>query len=285
MSHEIRATYRLQLNRDFGFDDATALVDYLAALGISHVYCSPILQAAPGSSHGYDVVDHSRVSEDLGGEAGFTRLCDALKLHSMSIILDVVPNHMAINPTYNRWWWDVLENGHSSKFASYFDVDWEASEQRLRDIVLLPILGDHYGRVVEAGELQLFRSGPSFKIRYHERLFPVGPRSLGSLLASAALRCSSETLSFIGEGLMNLPRPNVTEAEDISRRHRDRQVLYSMLEELLARNEAVGRATTQLSPKPTPTPTCSMPSWSVRTTGCFLAHLERDPVIDDFRYQ
>src|SRR5437899_8466634 len=118
-----RATYRVQLHAGFTFDDAAAIVDYLADLGISHLYCSPYLQAAPGSTHGYDVVDHHRVNEELGGRAAHARLTDALRAHGLGQVLDVVPNHMAISPE-NTWWWDVLRNGPASRYAAYFDVDW-----------------------------------------------------------------------------------------------------------------------------------------------------------------
>jgi (1->4)-alpha-D-glucan 1-alpha-D-glucosylmutase len=242
VSLEIRATYRLQLTSHFGFRQAAALTDYLAALGISHIYISPCLQATPGSSHGYDVVDPSQVSIDLGGEDGFTALCEALRRNSMSMVVDIVPNHMAISGSGNRWWWDVLENGPSSKFASYFDVEWDSPEQRLRNIVLLPVLGDHYGRVLEAGELQVARDGANFTIRYKDRTFPVAPRSLGVLLASAALRCNSEMLSFIADGLEGLPLPTSTDHDHISRRHRDKQLFQSLLDDLIRDNQVVTRA-------------------------------------------
>ena len=153
----VGATYRVQLRPDFGFDDAAAIAEYLADLGVSHLYASPYLQAAPGSTHGYDVVDHSRVNAELGGEAGHERLCRALGEAGLGQVLDIVPNHMAIGGPENRWWWDVLENGPSSLYASYFDVDWDPPEAKLRNTVLLPILGDHYGRVLEAGEVTVER--------------------------------------------------------------------------------------------------------------------------------
>ena len=242
MSHEIVATYRLQLTGNFGFKEAAALTDYLDALGISHLYSSPCLQATRGSTHGYDVVDHNRISDDLGGEEGFSRMCAALDARSMSLVVDIVPNHMAIGGPENRWWWDVLENGPCSRYASYFDVDWDSPEQRLRNIMLLPVLGDHYGRILEAGELKLVRSGARFEVRYHDRSFPAAPRSVGTLLASAALRCNSEMLSFIADGMMALPAPTVTEREQISRRHRDQQLLEALLADLVAQNEMVGRS-------------------------------------------
>jgi (1->4)-alpha-D-glucan 1-alpha-D-glucosylmutase len=139
-----RATYRVQFHQGFTFDDAAAISDYLADLGVSHLYASPYLQAAPGSTHGYDVVDPGRINEELGGSEGHQRLTHALNTAGLGQILDIVPNHMAIAGAQNRWWWDVLENGPSSIYASYFDVEWKSSEERLTNKILLPILEDHY---------------------------------------------------------------------------------------------------------------------------------------------
>jgi (1->4)-alpha-D-glucan 1-alpha-D-glucosylmutase len=148
-------TYRLQLRREFGFDDAAALCGYLGDLGVSHLYCSPSLQAAPGSAHGYDVVDPSRLSSELGGEEGFARLCAAASAAGLRLLLDVVPNHMAARPE-NPWWWDVLAHGEGSAVARHFDVDWESRlEPSLRGRVLLPVLGDHLGRCVESGDVRI----------------------------------------------------------------------------------------------------------------------------------
>jgi (1->4)-alpha-D-glucan 1-alpha-D-glucosylmutase len=143
------ATYRVQLHSGFGFGAVAQLAGYLSELGISHVYCSPVLQAAAGSSHGYDVVDHSRISAELGGEAGFRRMADALGSRGIGIVLDIVPNHMATAGRANAWWWDVLEDGPSSRYSGYFDIDWDPPEAKLRQRVLVPVLGDHYGRVLE----------------------------------------------------------------------------------------------------------------------------------------
>src|ERR1043165_1461500 len=131
MRSPLIATYRLQFHREFTFDDAAAISGYLTALGVSHIYCSPYLQAVQGSTHGYDVVDHRWVNRDLGGEPAFARFVRTLAEQHLSQVLDVVPNHMAISAPENRWWNDVLENGPSSYFASYFDVDWDPPEARL----------------------------------------------------------------------------------------------------------------------------------------------------------
>src|SRR5947209_8561810 len=160
--HPVRSTYRLQLHSGFNFDDATAVADYLRDLGISHVYCSPYLQAAPGSTHGYDVVDYHRVNRELGGEAARERFCKRLAECGLGQVLDIVPNHMAISGHHNAWWWDTLENGALSRYAPYFDIEWNAPEERLRNKILLPVLGDHYGRVLAAGEIRLERQDGSF---------------------------------------------------------------------------------------------------------------------------
>jgi (1->4)-alpha-D-glucan 1-alpha-D-glucosylmutase len=227
------ATYRLQLHGGFTFDDAAGVGDYLSELGITHAYCSPYLQAAPGSTHGYDVIDYTRPNVELGGEEGLRRFTAALKTNGLGQVLDVVPNHMAISTSANWWWADVLENGPSSHFASYFDVDWEPPEVRLRNTVLIPILADHYGRVLEAGELQIVRRGSDFQIRYRDNTYPVSPSSLGPLLGRAARQSGSDTLAFLADAFSSLPRPTATDRASVRRRHRDKAVLRAQLRRLL----------------------------------------------------
>ena len=142
MLSEPLSSYRIQLNKEFDFYAAAGILSYLDELGIDYLYCSPYLQAAPGSSHGYDVVDHSRINQELGGPQGHQHLCDELRRHGMRQLLDIVPNHMAITGRENPWWWDVLENGPSSTYAAFFDVDWDPPERRLNNAVLLPVLED-----------------------------------------------------------------------------------------------------------------------------------------------
>jgi (1->4)-alpha-D-glucan 1-alpha-D-glucosylmutase len=170
-----RATYRVQLHGGFGFDDAAALVSYLAKLGITHLYCSPYLQARAGSTHGYDIVDHARLNEDLGGEDGHARLLDALRDHGMGHILDIVPNHMAINDSANAWWWDVLKNGPRSRFASFFDIDWGPPTRHPHRRIMVPILTDRYERVLEAGELTFGFADGEPVVRYHGFTLPLAP--------------------------------------------------------------------------------------------------------------
>jgi (1->4)-alpha-D-glucan 1-alpha-D-glucosylmutase len=172
-----RATYRVQLHAGFTFDDARAVVPYLAALGVSHLYCSPVLQAARGSTHGYDVVDHSRVSFELGGQSGFERLADALREHGMGLVLDIVPNHMAIGEE-NRWWWDVLKHGRASRHAARFDIDWEPPDPRLRNVVLLPVLADDYPIALESGQIRLLRNGDEVLVAHGDLCLPLDPRTL-----------------------------------------------------------------------------------------------------------
>jgi (1->4)-alpha-D-glucan 1-alpha-D-glucosylmutase len=236
-----RATYRLQLHAEFGLDDAAAIVPYLAALGVSHVYSSPLLQAVPGSRHGYDVVDPGRVNDELGGEAALRRLGARLHEHGMGQLVDVVPNHMAVHPR-NAWWWDVLENGPASAHARYFDVDWDPPEARLRNLVLVPVLADHYGRVLDAGELRLEREGECFRVRYHDHALPISPRSLDALLAEPARACDSEELAFLADAFASLPSATATDPESAERRARDARVLLAALARLLAADPALAAA-------------------------------------------
>ncbi len=175
-----RATYRVQLHAGFTFDDARAILPYLRDLGISHLFCSPVLQAASGSTHGYDVVDHGRVSSELGGEEGWLRLTDAVRDLGMGTVLDIVPNHMAIGEG-NRWWWDVLTHGRASEFASFFDIEWDPPESRLRDVILLPVLADHYGRVLEAGGIRLAIRDDRPIVLAADRAFPLDPTTMDAL--------------------------------------------------------------------------------------------------------
>ncbi len=236
----VNSTYRLQLNPNFDFDAAAKVAPYLRALGVSHVYSSPYLQAAPGSTHGYDVVDHSQVNEDLGGGKAHEWFCRALGKNGLGQVLDIVPNHMAISGPENRWWWDVLENGPSSRYAVYFDVDWQYSETDNR--ILLPILGDHFGRVVEARELRVERHAGSFIIRYYENTFPVDPRSMKPVFERAADHSDSADLAFIAGSLDHLPPPSSTDRASRRRRHRDKEVLRAQLDRLLEEQPAVRRA-------------------------------------------
>ncbi|MFL6204091.1 MAG: malto-oligosyltrehalose synthase [Acidimicrobiales bacterium] len=202
-----RATYRVQLHAGFTFDDAAAIVPYLARIGVSHLYCSPVLQAAPGSTHGYDVVDHQRLNDELGGPSGWERLVRALAEHDLSAVLDIVPNHMALAGAANRWWWDVLENGPASRYAAYFDIDWEAGPSAQAPSVLAPVLGDHYGRVLEAGGFRLRRAGGAFTVRYEDHELPLSLPSVGGILQRAGRRSGSAELEVVAKELLELSAP------------------------------------------------------------------------------
>lgn len=223
------STYRLQLHANFTFNDAANVAEYLVRLGVSHVYCSPYLQAAPGSMHGYDVINHQQVNEELGGESGHQRFLSRLATLRLGQVLDIVPNHMAIGPG-NRNWWDVLENGQSSRFATWFDIDWHSSEVRLQNRVLIPVLGDQYGRVLAKGEIQIGRDDGSLVVRYMDHLYPLAPRSLPIILERATRYMSSPTLSFLADSLARLPTPESADAEGILSRHRDKEVIFGLLQ-------------------------------------------------------
>jgi (1->4)-alpha-D-glucan 1-alpha-D-glucosylmutase len=237
-----RATYRIQLRPDFGFEQTAHIVPYLADLGISHLYASPYLQAAAGSTHGYDVVDPTRVNVALGGLEAHAVLCQTLGSLGLGQVIDVVSNHMAIADQQNPWWWDVLENGPSSRYAAYFDVDWEASEDRWPNKVLLPVLGDHYGRILEDGQIHLFYEKGAFILCYHDHRFPVDPSGLTGFLRHTAESCGSELLAFIAESHARLPRPTATAREMVKRRHRDKAVLSELLTRLCRESPDVSAA-------------------------------------------
>ena len=224
------ATYRLQLHAEFGFDAASEIADYLRQLGISHVYCSPYLQAAPGSKHGYDVVDHHKVNEELGGPEAHDHFSKRLGACGLGQVLDIVPNHMAISGRRNRLWWDVLENGPASRYAPFFDIDWNTPEPALHNKMLVPILGDHYGRVLARQEVQIGRSGAEFIVKYFDNELPVAPKSLPCILFPAASRSGSDYLAFLSDCLDLLPSPSATDPISLTRRHRDKAIIQALLD-------------------------------------------------------
>ncbi len=241
----ISSCYRLQLHAGFTFTDAAAAAGYLRDLGISHVYCSPYLQSAKGSTHGYDVVDQQKVNVEIGGEEGHIHFCASLRELGLGQVLDIVPNHMATGAE-NKYWWDVLENGSSSRFASWFDIDWNSAEVKLQNKVPIPVLGDQYGRVLSAGQLSLDYDGESFRVRYMDHIFPLAPSSLAILLSMAAETIHAPILSFIADTLARLPLPGPDENELQAARHRDKTVLYELLQRFCKENpggsEAIANA-------------------------------------------
>ena len=242
------ATYRLQLNARFTFDDARRLVPYLADLGISDVYASPYLMARPGSLHGYDIVDHGALNPELGSEAHYEALVAALGAHGMGQILDIVPNHMGIAECQNRWWSDVLENGPGSAYADFFDIDWQPVKREIENRVLLPILGDQYGRVLESQELTLELHDGGFRVRYYGAVLPIAPQSATEILGYR-LEALTTTLGeahpdlqeyqSILTGLRHLPGRTERAPGRVRERARETDVLRRRLTRLLEASEPV----------------------------------------------
>lgn len=186
-----RATARLQLHKDFTLDDATRVVPYYASLGVSHLYTSPLLTARPGSTHGYDIVDHGAINPELGGEPALRRLVAELRRHDMALIADIVPNHMGVGGADNGWWLDLLEWGRASPYAEFFDIDWAPPDPLLHDRVQAPFLGAPYGTCLDAGEIRLVLSPETGRLAatYGEHLFPIAlrdyPAVFGTLVPAA----------------------------------------------------------------------------------------------------
>jgi (1->4)-alpha-D-glucan 1-alpha-D-glucosylmutase len=199
------ATYRLQLTADFDFDAAAAIVPYLKALGVTHLYASPFMKARKGSSHGYDVVDHTVINPELGGDAGFERLNRALQKHDLGLILDFVPNHVGVHFADNPWWLDVLEWGEASPHAVSFDIDWELLPYRARGGVLLPIIGSSYGQALEKGEIELRYDANegSFSAWYFEHRLPIAPDRYSEILHTIVKETGAEN-SAAGKHILEL---------------------------------------------------------------------------------
>ncbi|MGH8606435.1 MAG: malto-oligosyltrehalose synthase [Gammaproteobacteria bacterium] len=247
------ATYRLQFNRGFTFNDATALVPYLSELGISHCYASPLLQARPGSLHGYDIIGHHELNPEIGSREDFDRLCATLAAHDMGLILDLVPNHVGVMGSDNQWWLDVLENGPASSFARFFDIDWEPLKEELRGKVLLPLLGDRYGSVLERGELMLhFEAAKgSFYVTYFEHRLPIDPREYPRLLrqrlSAIEIQLGLEAaplheLQSLITAFEHLPSRHEVQPERMAERHRDKEIHKQRLARLCAGQPEIGRA-------------------------------------------
>lgn len=236
------STYRLQFNNQFTFADARALVDYLQELGISDCYSSPILMARPGSLHGYDVVDHTRINPELGTEEEFVHFARELRERGMGVLMDVVPNHMCIASSDNRWWQDVLENGPSSPYARFFDIDWQPPKENFANKVLLPILGDQYGRVLENQEIKLTYRGGSFFANYYETTLRLAPRSTTHILQLALIELRKELkdsdaevleLESIMTALGHLPLRTETNLAKVREQRRETEVIKRRLSNLV----------------------------------------------------
>ena len=256
-----RATYRLQLNASFTFKDATALIPYLSALGISHVYCSPYFKARPGSVHGYDVVDHNSLNPEIGTRRDFDEFVETLRAHNMGHILDFVPNHVGIMGADNAWWMDVLENGKASRFADFFDIDWSPPNPALANKLLVPALGDPYGTILERGELQLKYEHElgSFAVFYFQHRFPIDPRTYPVVIERALSHFGSpipglRELESLSAAFRNLPDREETEHSRVVERDRDEEIHKQRLMDLLDANPelhaAIVAASTEISGTP-----------------------------------
>jgi (1->4)-alpha-D-glucan 1-alpha-D-glucosylmutase len=214
------ATYRVQLTASFDFDAAAAIVPYLKALGVTHLYASPFMKARKGSTHGYDIVDHTRINPELGGDAGFERLSNTLKQHDLGLILDFVPNHVGVHFADNPWWLDVLEWGPASPHAASFDIDWDILPYRARGGVLLPIIGSSYGEALEKGQIELRYDGNegSFSAWYFEHRLPIAPERYSEILrtvvreAGAEAEAAGKRILELASRYRGLRHPNRSEA-------------------------------------------------------------------------
>lgn len=213
-----RATVRLQLHRDFTFDHVRALLDDFAALGISHLYTSPITTAQPGSTHGYDVVDPTRVNQELGGEPALERLVEALHARGMGLVVDIVPNHMGVGGAHNTWWLDVLESGPESAYANFFDIDWQPSHPGLRNKVLAPFLGENYADALAAGRLQLAydEAAARLAIAYYDHRFPIALADYPALLRTGNTDTATHAVAdrFAGLGTIRSVRTRRERADE-----------------------------------------------------------------------
>ncbi len=252
MSASPTATYRLQFHGGFTFAHAQKLVPYLSRLGISHVYAAPFFRAAPGSMHGYDVVDHNALNPEVGTRAEFEAFSAELKKHRMGLIVDFVPNHMGIEGALNPWWRDVLESGPSSPYAPFFDIDWQPLKRELENKVLLPVLGDQYGRVLEADGFSVEFDDGRFLVRYGDLTLPVAPRTILPLLhrAKELIESIPAELESILIAIDYLPQRTETAPERVAERAREQGVIRDRLKRLCAETppvlEAIQQAVAEL---------------------------------------
>src|SRR5688500_12098555 len=238
------STYRLQFNDGFTFEAASGIVDYLQALGISHCYASSYLKAVSGSTHGYDVADPSQLNPEIGDERTYGAWINALRARGMGHIVDVVPNHMGIAKSANPWWQDVLENGASSRYAPVFDIDWTPLKPELEHKVLLPLLGDTYGALLERQEIALEYAQGAFRVRYFDNVFPIAPGTYGRILGLGQQQLlreigedSEDGIEFLSilTAIRHLPGRQVQDAAERAERHREKEVIKRRLAALTSR--------------------------------------------------
>src|SRR5881392_1962619 len=254
-------TYRLQFNRWFTFAQAREIVPYLHALGVSDAYASPYFQAGANSLHGYDITDHNKLNAAIGSHEEYDAWIGRLHEHSMGQVLDFVPNHVGVADSRNQWWMDVLENGRSSRYAPYFDMDWEPRKFDLRDKVLLPILSGQYGRVLDRGELQVCYEEGTFFLLYGERKLPIAPGTYRYVLEIALKNLAGQKdedfyaeLQSILTALEYLPKRTEADPKRITERIREKEIIKRRLERLCAEapqvQQALERALAQINGKP-----------------------------------
>ena len=239
------ATYRLQLHREFTLDDAAKISGYLASLGVSECYTSPIFRATAGSTHGYDVCDHNEIGPELGGAPAYARFSVSLREHRLGHLLDFVPNHMGISTDSNPWWRDVLENGPCSVSARFFDIDWDPAEPQLQNKVLLPVLGDQYGLTLERGELRLLFEDGLLSLDYAGQRLPVNPRQTPMVYRIGLERLEERLgaehpdvleLQSILSALQHLPPYTVSTEAAIEERQREKEIARKRLAALVERS-------------------------------------------------
>jgi (1->4)-alpha-D-glucan 1-alpha-D-glucosylmutase len=244
------STYRLQFNRSFTFRDAEEILPYLAELGITDIYASPYLKARPGSPHGYDIVNPLELNPEVGSIESFERMTAELARLGMGQILDIVPNHMGIASPENEWWMDVLEGGPGAIHAPYFDINWEPVKRELKDRILIPVLGDQYGNVLDRGELRLVFDNGALLIRYYDQLFPLRVRTYGRLLGHGIERLEGELgaehddvleLKSIITSTRHLPLYTSMEPEQVEERYREKEIAKKRIRRLYRESTAVRR--------------------------------------------
>lgn len=244
------STYRLQFNSSFRFTDAAGTIAYLSDLGITDIYASPYFKAQKGSTHGYDIVDPNVLNPEIGTEDEYDAMISQLDFHGMGQILDIVPNHMCISSAENLWWMDVLENGPSSVFVRTFDIDWQPVKKELQEKVLLPILGDQYGTVLERGELRLSLEEGTFFVNYYDTKVPVRPKTYSTILNHRIEELKemldqdhphhAELLSII-TAAGHLPDYTLTDKDLIAERAREKEVIKRRLRELYSESKEIER--------------------------------------------
>ncbi len=240
------STYRLQFNSRFTFQDARRLTGYFHALGISHVYSSPILKARPGSVHGYDITDHNELNPEVGTHSDLQEFVRELNHYGMGQVLDIVPNHMGIGVGDNPWWRDVLANGRASEFAEFFDIDWDPIKPELKDKLLIPILGDQYGAELERGLIKLVFADDGFHVAYYDKVLPLDAQTIPLIFEPLSQEIHDQELRNVLAGLRSLPSHSARDGELVRQRRRSiaplREALLRLIRESVEARALTGKA-------------------------------------------